>query len=427
MDMQRILSYLKVSHMMPPLLALVLVGAWNASQMQSISSLEHEDEQLRGKIATTLAAGIAGEDPTHPKDSHSNTKGSIDWKRMPAVISAVQNGGDKAQLRAMIDLQQRLKNMSRDEMIAALDEIDALGLSNEDREELIANILDSLIKLDPQYALTRFVNEIESEFSSIGWRLATAFDQWLKSDPAGALAWFDRQIADGKFESRTLDGKSEMRAKFEAEALQTLLSSDLAAAALRLQSLPEDQRREVLEQLSFADLAPADRKAYADLVRQLIPADEREGSFAHIAAQLANSGGYEQVSSFLDSVQATPDERAAAAKQAANSQLERLGLQGDVSRGQVDSLRAWLDKQAPGQTDSITGKALAEASQNGGNFDFEAASQLVLHYQQSTGNDAVLVAFLEGYSAHSNLEIAQQLAGMINDPKVRQQILQQLK
>ncbi len=427
MDMRRHLSCLKTSYWIPPLLALVLVGVWNASQMRAISSLEQDGMELRAKITSALASSNGGAEMTRPKGGHSGTKGAIDWKQIPAMMAAVQNGGEKAQLRGMIDFQQRLKNMSREEMIAALDEIAGLDLSDEDREALIAMILESLVKMDPQYALARFVDQIESDASSVGWQLAEAFGQWLKTDPAGALAWFDRQIADGKFESRTLDGKSEMRAKFEAEALQTLLSSDLAAAALRIQALPEDQRREVLEQLSFQDLAPTDRKAYADLVRQLIPADERQGSFAHIAAQLVDGSGYEQVSSFLDSVQASPEERAAAAKQAANSQLETLGLLGDVTRAQVDSLRAWLDQQAPGQTDSITGKALAEASQNGGSFDFEAASKLVLQYQQSSGRDDVLVAFLEGYSAHSNLEIAEQLAGMINDPKRREQILQQLK
>ena len=86
-----------------------------------------------------------------------------------------------------------------------------------------------------------------------------------------------------------------------------------------------------------------------------------------------------------------------------------------------------MDKQAPGQTDSITGKALAEAAQEGGKFDYDAASQLVLQYQGSTGRDDVLIAFLEGYSAHSNLEEARALAEMIADPKQREQILGQLK
>ncbi|MEO6473823.1 MAG: hypothetical protein ABIQ96_01805 [Luteolibacter sp.] len=418
---------MKASHMIPPLSALILVGVWNASQMRSISSLEHDGQELRGKISVALASGSVPDAP-HAKGGHSAAKDAIDWKRMPAAMAAVRNGGEKAQLRAMIDLQQRLKNMTREEMIAALDEIAGLDLSDEDREALIAMILEPLIKLDPQYALARFVDQIESGSGSVGWQLATAFEQWMKKDSAGAIAWFDRQIAEGKFESRTLDGKSEMRSKFESEVLENLLSSDLAAAALRIQALPEDQRREILEQLPFTDLSPNEQKAYADLVRQLIPADEREGSFANIAEQLASSGGgYEKVSLFLDSVQASPAERAAAAKQTATSQFEMLGRDGDISRAEADSLRAWLDKQAPGQTDSITGKALAEAAQAGGKFDFEAASELVLQYQKSSGSDDVLVAFLEGYSAHSNLEVAQQLAGMISDPTLREKILKQLK
>ncbi|MES2659851.1 MAG: hypothetical protein V4689_14625 [Verrucomicrobiota bacterium] len=417
---------MKASYIIPPLLALVLVGAWNASQMRSISSLEQDGADLRERISAALASGNGGSDSLSVKASHPGGKDSIDWKKMPAMISAVHNGGEKAQLRAMLDLQQRLKNMTREEMIAALDEIAGLDLSDEEREALIAMILEPLIKLDPQYALARFVDQIESDSSSIGWQLATAFGQWMKTDAAGATAWFDRQIAEGKFESRTLDGKSEMRAKFESEVLESLLSSDLAAAALRIQAMPEDQRREILEQLSFTELAPNEQKAYADLVRQLIPADEREGSFAYIAAQLADSG-YEKVSAFLDSVQATPEERAAAAKQAATSRLEMLGSEGDISRAEVDSLRAWLDKQSPGQTDRITGKALAEAAQDGGEFDFEAASQLVIQYQQSTGSDDVLIAFLEGYSAHSNLEVAEHLAELISDPQRRAQILKKLK
>lgn len=425
--MRRHLPCLKIQLMIPPFLALVLVGSWNAVQMRSISSLESSGTELRGKISAALAKVNSPQDPEPGKFDDISAKSPIDWKRMPATIAGFQEGREKSQLRAMIDFQQRLKNMTREELIAALDEIDMLDLSADDREELMATILEPLIKLDPQYALSRFVDQIESGSSAVGWQLAAAFGNWLKGDAAAASAWFDRQIADGKFESRTLDGRSEMRSKFEAELVESLMSSDLAAAARRIQAMPEDQRREILEQLSFSELDPAGRIAYAGLVRQLIPADEREGSFAHIASQLINDGGYGQVSEFLDSVQAGPGERAAAAKQAAINRLELLGLNGGIDRTEVDSLRSWLDKQAPSLTDKITGKALAEASQNGGDFDYAAASQLVIEYQQSTGSDDVLVAFLEGYSARSNLEVAQQLADLISDPKRREEILNGLK
>lgn len=357
----------------------------------------------------------------------SAAKEPIDWKQMPQRIAEVENHGDAAQLRLLMDFQQRLENMTREEMIAALDEIEALDLSAEDRSLLLAKIIEAMATVDPEYALARYVDQIESDPDGVGWQLASAFGEWMNRNPSAARAWFDRQIADGKFESKTLDGRSEMRAQFESEVLETLLSSDLAAAGRRLMALPEDQRREVLEQLSFAELAAAGQQGYASLVRQLIPADERAGSFANVASQLASDGGYEKVSSFLDAVQASPEERAVSAKQAAMTQLEELGDEGEITRASVDTLRSWLDRQAPGQTDAITGKALAEAAQNGGDFDCDAASQLVLQYQKSSGNDEVLIAFLKGYSAHSNLEEARDLVEKVSDPKVRQELLDELK
>ena len=138
----------------------------------------------------------------------------------------------------------------------------------------------------------------------------------------------DKQIAAGKFESRSLDGRSEMRTMFEAGVLENLISSDLEAAGRRLLALPEDQRREVLEQLSFSELGPDARRDYATLVRQLVPSDERPGSFANIATQLVEDGGYQKVSAFLDAVEATAEERAVSARQAAATQLELLGEEG---------------------------------------------------------------------------------------------------
>ena len=107
--------------------------------------------------------------------------------------------------------------------------------------------------------------------------------------------------------------------------------------------------------------------------------------------------------------------------------MEVLSNNGNITTEMIEPFREWLNRQAPGQTDSITGRALAEAAQNGGEFTFTEASQLILHYQQTSGSDDVLVSFLEGFSAHSNLEEAKVLADMISDEKRRQEILNQLK
>ncbi|MES2441115.1 MAG: hypothetical protein V4584_18780 [Verrucomicrobiota bacterium] len=423
---------MKVSHLIPPVAALALVGAWNSFQLRSISALEKDGTILRGKISTAVASGnLPGDSPGRSKPTSSAPKSantSTDWKELSARLIEAETSGEKSQLLAMIDFKKRLSEMTKEEMIAALDEIDGLDLTDDQRRMLEEAIIDPLIKADPEYALNRFADQIEADSNGIGWQLSTALCDWAKKDLAGATAWFDRQIAEGNFESKTLDGKSDMRVKFESALLETLLSTDLDAARSRLAAIPEEQRREVLEQLPFPDLGAPDQKAYADLVRDLVPSDERAGSFANIATQLIENGGsYDKVTAFLDSVQATPAERIASAIQTANSQLSSIALEGNVTRADVDRLREWLTRQAPGQMDSITGKAIAEAAQDDGKFQFSEASQLALQYQKSSGNDDVLVSFLESYSARSNIEEAIHLADMISDPKRREAILKHLK
>lgn len=429
--MQRILPRLKATHLIPPVAALILVVAWNAVQVRSIASLESDVSATQAKVSHALAAGnfpaVSASADRSNKGTASARKQPQDWKELSAKLLEMENGGGRSDLRAGLNFQQELAGMTQQEMIAALDEIAALDLSAEARESLESLILAPLIREDPQLALERFADRIDSESSAIGWQLSTALRDWAKKDLAGATAWFDRQIAEGKFDSKTLDGRSEERTRFEAALMQSLLSSDPNAAGQRLANIPEDQRREVLEQIAFPELGPQDQQTYAALVRQLVPQDERAGSFAHIASELADDSGYGKVTSFLDAVQATPAERSAAAMQTAESRLQSLGMEGNVSRADVDSLREWLTRQAPGEVDSITGKAIAEAAQEQGKFKFAEASQLVLQYHQSSGNDDVLVAFLQSYSARSNLEEAIHMADLISDTKRRAEILNQLK
>ncbi len=51
----------------------------------------------------------------------------------------------------------------------------------------------------------------------------------------------------------------------------------------------------------------------------------------------------------------------------------------------------------------------------------------MLDYQKSSGNDQVIISFLESYAARSNIEEAEHLADMISDPARRAEVLKQLK
>jgi hypothetical protein len=153
-----------------------------------------------------------------------------------------------------------------------------------------------------------------------------------------------------------------------------------------------------MQEVSFGALTEEARLGYAELVRRWVPEMEREGGFAWMASELVVDGGFPEVSAFLDGVDASAVERAAALRDAANTHLEQLSQQQKVTVAEVDGLRAWLAGEAPELRDRITGRALAEAAQGLGNMAVEDAAALVLDYQKSTGADEVLIAFMEGFA-----------------------------
>jgi hypothetical protein len=395
-------SLLKIIYMVPPAAALVFMGAWNLLQVRSIATVESERRILEKRIAAALARR------TVDAGSRANGPQFHPFSRHPVAM------------------RDSSPEMTAEELIAALDEMDGRELSAAERDRLEAILVGKLIDQDPRLALERFADRISSP-SGVGWQLTAAFEKWAMGDLAAATAWLDRQIAEGKLDSTSLEDRNEMRLRFEGALLASLLAEDPDAAARRLADLPADLRREVLQQLPFSELSAVEQTAYTRLVRGLVPPSEREGSFAHAASELAQAGDLSDVRQFLDSVNASPQERAAAARHAADSHLRILAADGPVTATEVDAMRQWLEREAPALTDSITGKALAEAAQQRGKLTFQDAASLVLHYQASSGNDAVLVAFLRGYAARSNLDEAKHLVDRIKDAKLRAEILTLVK
>jgi hypothetical protein len=423
---------LKASHIIAPAVALVATVFWNVSQWRAVSTQQQQVDTLRGRIAEARAhpAGVSATKRSQiSKTKTLPASGAIDWKDFSARLLGLdeEGGGAADDLRAMADIQSRISAMSRDELIAALAEIASLDMDAEEKASLEEMLMEPLIEKDPQYALEKYADRIKDDDDSVGWQLSSALTGWAKKDPAAATRWMDSQIAAGLFDSKSLDGHSQTRMEFEAALVGQLLGSDPAAAQNRIAALPEDQRREALEQISFSELSPAEQKLYAEMIRGFVPQDERAGSFTHVISELIPDGGYDRVSSFLDDIQATPEEREVSAREAANAQLEEIATDRAVTRADVDAMRQWLESEAPGTVDRVTGEALGDAAQEEGEFGFEQASALALEYQRKSGNDEVLVSFLESFAARSNLEQALHLADKITDPKRRQEIIESLQ
>ncbi len=407
-------------------IAMVMIGA----QRRTISTIEKESALLRDHIAAASSLTSASESPaakTAAAAREEKAKESIDWKEFATQMAEMQQGRGIGDMRSMMRFQQRLQAMSAEEMVTALDEITALDLPAESKMMLEGLLIHPLMEKDPELALTRFIGRLQEENGSMAWQLSGAMKRWGAKDPARAEAWLDQQIAAGTFDTRTLDGKSQSRIRFEGSMIAALLSTDPDAAARRLEAMPQDQHDEIMRTTTSDFIKEEEQATYADFIRKHLPDEQQPKNISNIANHIAMRGGYPEVTAFLDRIEATPAERAASAAEAAESKIRMQSFNKPVTREDLDSMREWVETQAPGTADSVTGKALGNAAQGGRQMKFADAAALAVQYHEASGNDDVLATFLESNAIYQNQEESRALAQKLTDGERKSAILKKLK
>lgn len=418
-------------HFLPPVLALAICGTWIGSQRRSIANLERQSSLLRKEIEARKTSDQA--DGASSRSSapgmETKDKSSIDWKKIAAKLEESRNSGGMGDMRTMMRLSQQLMSMDKSELAAALEEIASLNLPEASRMMLEGMLIRPLIEKDPEFALTKFIGRINEGEGGLRWQLSHAFGEWTKKDSAAAMAWFDRQIAAGIFESKSLDGKSQQRMQFEGTIIGALLASNPQAASLRLAALPEDQRREVLRNHAHNSLKQEDQLAYAKLVRQSLSEKDGQECIAGLVSPMAYNSDYSALTERMDRIEATPAERAACVEDAAENKFQQLSNQRKITRDDIEKLREWAKSQSPELADRVTGVALDKSLRSGGKMEFSEIAALAVDYHDASGSDEVLVPLLKNWRArqNENKEQARDLAGKISDEKVRNEMLKDLK
>lgn len=403
-----------------PGVALLITGGWIVSGKRSTAVLEQEIDLLTERIRLVKAAGndasMAG---ASGKESGKTQDGKIDWKDLSNKITEMRGGG-MGDMRTMMRMQRLLLEMSAEELGAQLDEIAKLDLDDMARKQLQGMILGTLAEKDPKMVIERFGDEAADENSAGRWSVQMALGKWAEKEPAAAAAWLDRQIAAGKFESKSLDGKNQERIRFEGVLVAQLLKTDPAAASARVAGLPEDQREDFFQQGFFFQVTPESESSYTKLVRDSLPADKVGRTLANTAGYLALQAGYERVDGFIATTKATDEEKKTIVAQVMERKLSSHG-ESKISAEEMDKARAWGAAQSPGVVDKATGEALANTLWRGG--DFKTASELALQYSESSGNDEVLATFLKSSQARQTpADQALPLIEKIKDPALREEI-----
>jgi hypothetical protein len=279
---------------------------------------------------------------------------------------------------------------------------------------------DVAAQKDPQLTLRHFASLLAGgDDSPPGGNMARTFGRWAGKEPAGATAWFDEMNAAGKFDSKRLDGRNPVFLACAGQVIALLIGSDPEASLARLEALPESQRLEALNK-GFSTLKPGTEEAFARLVREGLPEDQRINGFREISDTLASSQGLAKAGEFFDAIEATPAEREALAGTVASRGLGELLRR----NGSADELYDWLACQAPQAADRKAGQALA-ANVTSAGFPRMAAMAAELH--ERTGSDELLAAFLVPSVTSADPAAAIDLSTRIKDDALREKIQAQIE
>jgi len=413
--------------LIPPAIALILVGAWVVPKRRSIAVLETECARLRNTITAAEAPSTTRPDPLEKR------RKIIEWTKLGTqfqsnpMMSGGSISGAMPDPREAMRFRQRMAAMSTAEIIAALDEIAALDLPPRVRENLEWTLLDAMARKDPAAALGLLESRGLMKSSLYEYLISYTLQAWAQKDIAAAADWFDEQIAAGTFDSKALDGVSSSRRTLETTFIRILLGSSPEAAARRLAALPEDQRGDVLSMYSLTNVPEEMQLAHAALIRAKVPAKDQAETIASQIPNLVKRGDYSAATAYLDRIAATPAERAASVMEAIRDMYPKNPDSGKLSGEDFDALREWVGAQAPDSVDRVTVEALTKGANGDYKITFAAAADLAVEYSAQSGNDEVLAGFLTSHAARRNKAVARDLAAKIADETRRAEILNFLK
>lgn len=370
-----------------------------------LADLENEGRSLRKPIE----AGSHGSDS---RLIHDGTEGAPDWKKLSTqALRLNQTSVGYGKFR------KRLEQLSSDEILAGLEKM--MASTSRSDGMLKGLLIGALIKKDPLLALDRLAGKTEEGSGMSPTALARGMKELAMKDPATAVAWFDRGVADGTFKSKRLDGISRARLELEGALITGLISSDPAAATERLKAMPEGTRESKINDYANQPLDEGKQVAFVKMIRELLPESSQRVLISNQAAELAGQGGLAAVSEFLVRVDVTDVERARAVESAVSRRLWMQALQAAIVPGDIDSLRQWAATEAPGSEERVTGSALS----NLGLQDFPTAAALALKYHEQSEGDELLRVFLAGVSMEEHGKEARAMAEKIRDESLRNRVL----
>lgn len=289
--------------------------------MSALTALDEEMADLSKRLAEARQSEVWEPMPSAkpvPPDTEA-----IDWKEVVADLTARRERGESWDSEKMSMLRQRTNNFDTDGILAALDLIDTLAPAESERQALEFMLVEKLIIRSPDRVMERFAERVGDEKDSLDTHFSLAFENWISKDPEAAVAWFDRKISEGNFDSKLLVGTSRTRAEFEALVIPSLVSENFAAAEKRLDGLSQNQKWQIFLRCQFQHPDAAKEAAFASLVRSQSEGEMGRKVLGIRADSAVTSGDFSSTEAYLDAISATPEERKSVADEAAEKEARK--------------------------------------------------------------------------------------------------------
>jgi hypothetical protein len=434
---------MKLTHIVPPVLALIIAAAWLANLRVAKSTVKQDNALLREKIANSRNSSISQNERARvrekreiqPSEDEINLAAewvntSRDWKKLLLFVNDDVENSFSAE--AWARLENLALEMSGEELTTAYTEMADISILTRIRDRVEWLMLRELEKKDPAFAFGQYIAKYQTE--GVVPQGVARFNEWIARDPAAATAWYDSQLAAGTFD-KSLDGKSPALLPFEGALISSLLATDPASAEQRLNAVPPDQRGEMISQY-IKSVAEKDHNAFADLLRRTMPVEQYMGLIKSKVMPFNYLNDPVAIQKNLDRIAATPDERSTLMATEAGIIMDLAAARPrDPTRETFDEFRKWAQAVDPTSADLATGAGFAKYLERSSNEypniaeEQDFVEKLAIEYHDSGAGDAILIPLIEG-SGTGKISFpkdkARVLATKISDPILREELLQKL-
>lgn len=395
---------MKVRFLLAPTLALAGSAYWLHQQNTTIKELTQNKQIITERLALAQRGTVAdpadsakAEPSAHPASgAFTLPDGSLDWQKITDILAdSGGNNGMPKNIKEILRLQKFLLELSEEEITDGLAQIGTLKLTSEAFDQIRETLLTQLSSLNPLAALEALGDPVTSNSSPLFWAQQRIFATAVREDPAFAMAWVDQNIADGKFQSSSLDRHANLLIQFEGSLVNHLLASDLAAANKRLASLNEEDVIAILNSTK-----PSEAKDIAQNLIQIA----RESLSPELASETITRAW--QNSNFSDLTKISDSIRDVPFTESERHQVI-ASLIGDYARNHnqeshFTGIYQWSKQEAPGEEAELV--SLALANRNALRTNPQEAFEKALSLAESLGEPTIATGFVKHAHEAGGLE-----------------------